>query len=346
MKLILYSVKIELANKSLLLFHFIILTIVSYVVFQYYGAYNGMLHDEIVDNEYKINVSLAGSPLLEQVKECTEVYGFIYGIIYADEPIDLCNGNIYHCCSIIGEPNFELRIDGNELNNESIYIPYSLSVLNNIKTGDYLCFNNKKYKIAGISSLTDNTLILPIESLLDGYTVSNFNLSFNSLILSDEDYYSSLSSLQQIFGTNAKVYSDIYNEVFGERLKARKFEALLLFLLGTICIIFIYSYILSSRIKRYSICSMCGASRKDIITTIAIGSCIVFSVSFFSAAFIGKIINKLLFEPIWGYNTYDLKLNDYLLFYIIMFFIYTIITVVYSSNFVKYSSVTIYKRYE
>ena len=346
MKLLMYSIKLELSEKSLLIFHFIVLTIVSYIVFQYYGAYNGMLQNEVIGNEYKINIDVDSNTTLEQINKSVEIDGFMYAIIYSDVLIDIGDEKPYYCCGIQGLPTFDLRIEGKELETDSIYIPYSMAVLNEIGQGDVIDIASESYEIAGLSSFTDNVLIFHLETLLNRFAVSNIMISLNSSIITDEDYEKDIYTLHQIWGQEAQIEADDYNKMFGDRLKARKIEALLFFLLGTVCIIFIYSYILSRRVRRFSICSMCGASKRNILFIISIGSFLVFTTSYLLAALIGKMLNRLLFEPIWGYNTYMLKLDDYITFYIIMLIVYSTVTMCYCFNFVKSTSVTIYKRCE
>lgn len=346
MKLILYSIKLEFANKRILLFHYIALMVVSYMVFQYYGAYYGTLQNEAYTGEYTVRIGLTEKFDSEKFEECTSVNGFVYSMIYSEEPIYFDeNDTPYQCIGILGTPSFDIYFEGNELTENTVYIPYSMSILQGLNIGDKITISNNEYEIAGTSGL-NYEIMFPISSLAADYSITSMYIYLNAEKITEDQYKDSVNQLQNIFGNSALLTADDFDETFQANLLARKVEASFLFLLGTICIVFVYAYILTKRKRRFSICSICGASQKNVSVMICIGAFLIFTLSFISSAFLGKIVNLLFFEPIFGYNTFKLTINDILLFYIIMFVIYAVVITIFVGRFIKNTAINNYRRSE
>lgn len=346
MKLILYSIKLEFANKCILLFHYIALVVVSYVVFQYYGAYYGTLQNEAYTGEYTVRINLSEKIDSEKFEECTSVDGFVYATVYSKESILYDeNDTPYQCVSILGTPSYDVYFEGNELTENTVYIPYSMSILHGLEIGDKITIGNYEYEIAGTSGLSYE-IMFPIFSLNADYSITSMYIYLNAETITDDQYKDSVNQLQKILGKNAWVAADDFDETFQANLLSRKTEASFLFLLGTICIVFVYAYILTKRKRRFSICSICGASQKNVSVMICIGAFLIFTLSFISSAFLGKIVNLLFFEPMFGYNTFELTINDFLLFYIIMLVIYAVVITVFAGRFIKNTAISNYRRSE
>lgn len=347
MKLILYSIKLETDNKFFLLFHIAALVIVSYVILQYYGGRRGVLQDAAYTGEYTVNVSLSESVSAEKIEECAATNGFVYAMLYSETPCfyDEDDPTPYLCVSFLGTPSDDPHFRGGELKENTVYIPYSMTLLYGIDAGDTIDINDHSYEIAGTSGL-DHMLVFPIDTLVSDHTVRNMSIYLNAEILTDEQYSESLEKLQQILGDDAWVDADEFDETFQDNLSARRNEATFFFLLGTVCIVFVYAFILSKRKRRFSICSICGASKKNIVTMIGIGTFAVFTFSFVVAALLGKAVNLLIFEPFFGYDTYVLEFSDFLLFYVIMLVIYIAVITIFAGKFIKNTAIGNYRRSE
>ncbi len=345
MKLILYALRTGISNKLLFLVHFITIVVVSYAVFQYYGAYYGTLQNEAYTGEYTVRVNFYDTVSAEKIEECSSVTGFVYETVYSDAAIEFSEYDTYQCISIIGTPSYNMHIDGGELKENSVYIPYTLTLTHKLKVGEKITLDNVQYDIAGTWGQLEYFL-MPIKTLTEKYSVRNMTVFLNAEELSDEQYQDSLSRLDEILGSSAIIQADDFDEKFQSDLMGRKIEAVFLFLLGTVCIVFVYSFILSKRARRFSVCSICGASKRTVVSMIAIDAFLTFTFGFIVAALLGKVINTAIFEPSFGYDTYMLSFRDFLLFYFIMLVIYIVVITIFSGKFIANTAISNYRRSE
>lgn len=353
MKYFLYSIRMELSDKTGLLIHMLIVILSSYFIFQYYGAYKGNLENELYKTEYNAKIQFSNSPSMEQLEECTTLNGYKYGVAVSDEYIRE-GENIYeYSCfaAVVGEMPEIYRLEGGSFEDYSdqnpVYIPYSMSKLKSKSVGDDIDLNGKKYTVAGITGESAAEYVfIPLSELAGDFTVQSMSIIFDAEALSEAEYSKNINSLESIFGGDAFVRADVFDEVIQQKLFTRYIESIFLFLLGAICIVFVYSYILHKRIKHFSICTLCGASKKGIFLIISLGSFIIFTLSFIIAAIFGKVVNIAIFEPIFKYNTYNVEISDFWIFYIITFIIYALVIGFFSIKFLKNTSIGNYRRAE
>lgn len=109
---------------------------------------------------------------------------------------------------------------------------------------------------------------------------------------------------------------------------------------------FMYSYILSRRVRRFSVCSLCGASKRDVTIITLIGYLLNYTVSFCLAFLLGKAVNGLFFEERLGYDTMAVSLENGIMLYLLFLAVYLAVTAFYIVDFLKDSAVMVYRRSE
>ena len=91
---------------------------------------------------------------------------------------------------------------------------------------------------------------------------------------------------------------------------------------------------------------MCGASKGEAAGVIFIGCMLTYAISFVLAVLLGKALNRAIFERAFGFGTFDLSMNDLLLFFAFTFAIYLAVCGIYVIRFVKNSAAAVYRRNE
>ncbi len=189
----------------------------------------------------------------------------------------------------------------------------------------------------------DGIFYVPLNTALAHFNVTEIYIVFNRTYLTESEYNDVLKEIENIFGNADDSYSD-FDTVYAGNLMMSRITAMVLFLLGMMCIVFLYSFILSKRLRRFSICRLCGASKGAVIFMITAGCLMTYIISFGLALFLGLALNYCIFIPALGYDSFDL--SEWGTLFILTFAIYFAVMAVYISKFIKSSAVGIYRRSE
>lgn len=365
MKKLIYAFRTEFKSKTSFVINIIAITLILYFIFQYIGAYSGYIHDYQSQKEYYILTFTPPKAIaMDQLNRLQDVKGFTWGIIKSDyiESESFPGGDYYQMTAIVGTPAYDYNFKGELLRENSMYIPaeYALCIGENfvlavnksngqIKVADGTenseDYNTVSFDISGTcgGSLWSSLIVLP-STLLQNFSVDYFEIYLNSNEISSEEYSTAIKNISEIFD-NAEVHNLLF-ESYDKRINNQLNIAPLYFFLGMICIVFLYSHILSKRGRRFSICRMCGASKWTTAGVIFIGCVLTYAISFVLAVLLGKSLNWLIFERAFGFDTFDLNLNDFLLFFAFTFLIYLAVSGIYVIRFVKKSAAAVYRRNE
>lgn len=365
MKKIIYALRTEFKSKTSFAINIAAITLILYFIFQYMGAYSGYIHNYQSQKEYYILTFTPQKEMsIDQLNQLQDVKGFTWGIINSDyiEPENFPGGGYCQMTAIVGTPAYNYNFKGKPLRENSMYIPaeYSLCFGENFvlavnKSGGQIKVadgteNSEDYNTVSLDiigtcggSIGSSLIVLP-STLLQNFFVSYFEIYLNSNEISNEECNAAIKDISEIFD-NAEVHN-LLSESYDKRISNQLDITPLYFSLGMICIVFLYSHILSRRGRRFSVCRMCGASKGAIAGVIFIGCMLTYAISFVLAVLLGKALNWAIFERAFGFDTFDLSINDFLLFFAFTFSIYLAVCGIYVIRFVKNSAAAVYRRNE
>lgn len=378
MKYFIYALKTEVSNKTSFAVNIISTALVIYFILQYFGSYIGILSSKYDKSPYYVLSSNISSDISDNdLERLSDVKGFEMAEIrcgYIGE-----NSAGAALLGIVGKPLDSMMFDGDvaiEKNTDpnSIYIPYSYTVKFGKDVGDEITLKKHRetgifvfggemensdkdtedkdnyesitFKICGVlgDSLIGESLAFPKATVLKYFKPAQIRTHLNAFSLTQDEFNEALKQIENIFG-NVTNLTD-FDKVLSNQITSMRWQSTLAFAIGMICIMFMYSYILSRRVRRLSVCSLCGASKKDI-TFITVAGCVLnYAVSFLLALLIGFFANKFIFQPALGYNTMDISFENGLSFFLLFLAVYLAVTIFYTVDFLKNTAVTVYRRSE
>lgn len=365
MKKIIYAFRTEFKSKTSFATNMVATTLILYFIFQYMGAYSGYINNYQTQKDYYIlTLTPQKEMTIDQLNQLQYVKGFTWGIIKSDYigPENFPGGGSCQMTAIVGTPAYDYNFNGRPLHENSMYIPAEYSLCfgesfvlavnksdGQIKVSDGT-ENSEDYQIVSFDiigtcgeSIGSSLIVLP-STFLANFSASYFEIYLNSAEISSEEYNAAIKEISKIFD-NAEVHN-LLSEAYDERISNQLDTTPLYFSLGIICIVFLYSHILSKRGRRFSVCRMCGASKGAIAGVIFIGCMLTYAISFVLAVLLGKVLNWAIFEFVFCFDTFDLSINDFLLFFAFTFAIYLAVCGIYVIRFVKNSAAAVYRRNE
>ncbi len=376
MKYFIYAIKTELSNKASFAVNIISTALVIYFILQYFGSYTGILSNQYDKSPYYVLSSNIQKEMSEkELDRTSELKGF--------EMAEISCGNIggnpsgISLLGILGKPldammfGGEIAIEKNTDPN-SVYIPYSYITKLGKDVGDELVL--KKHKETGIflfvgedeNNADDKdeyelvsfkicgtfggglsgveTLAFPEAAVLKHFKPARIEIRLSVFQLTEEEFNADLKEIEGIFGNVTNLVD--FDKIISDQISSMRWLSAVAFAIGMICIMFMYSYILSKRVRRFSIYSICGASKREI-TVITVLCCLFnYIVSFLLALVLGFAANKFIFEPNLGYNTMDISFENGFSLFLLFLGVYLIVTVFYAVDFLKDAAVTVYRRSE
>lgn len=378
MKKLIYTFRTEFSDKAGFFVNVIASALVLFFVMLYFGSLYGTLKKRFETMYYNISVDSA-SLTYDNIKKLSalNLKGFLYCRINCKEQyiFGFSNNDLYNSissadlCVFIGLPqenDQEGTPIGDNENPDYIYIAYdSKGILGDIgdeiilginKAEGIVSFFDKndeaedgfelfKLSIDGTLGMSagPSTAIVSPAFFFEHLTPDGMNIYLDSAVLTKDEYNADIKKISEIFGD---VQPSDFDSVYGAFLESRRIQALILFVFGMISLIFLYSYTLSKKIKRFSVIRMCGATKGSVIFIIVARSLFTFILSFLLAAALGKLLNLILFEPVFELNAFDLSTADFMLFFLFTLIIYSAASLIYIFKFVKNSAVNIYRRSE
>lgn len=376
MKYFIYAIKTELSNKASFAVNIISTALVIYFILQYFGSYTGILSSKYDKSPYYVLSSNIQTEISDrELDRISDLKGF--------EMAEISCGNIGGNVSgvallgILGKPldammfGGEIAIEKNTDPN-SVYIPYSYITKLGKDVGDELVLKKHKetgmflfvgedennaddkdeyelvsFKICGtfgggLSGV--ETLAFPEAAVLKHFKPAGIEIRLSVFQLTKEEFNADLTEIEGIFGNVTNLVD--FDKMISDQITSMRWLSAVAFAIGMICIMFMYSYILSKRVRRFSIYSICGASKGEI-TVITVLCCLFnYIVSFLLALVLGFAANKLIFEPNLGYNTMDISFENGSILFLLFLGVYLIVTVFYAVDFLKDTAVTVYRRSE
>ncbi|MBD5082372.1 MAG: ABC transporter permease [Ruminococcaceae bacterium] len=376
MKYFIYAIKTELSNKASFAVNTISTALVIYFILQYFGSYTGILSNKYDKSPYYVLSSNIQKEISDrELDRISELKGF--------EMAEISCGNIggnpsgISLLGILGKPldammfGGEIAIEKNTDPN-SVYIPYSYITKLEKNVGDELVL--KKHKETGIflfvgedeNNADDKdeyelvsfkicgtfggglsgieTLAFPEAAVLKHFRPTGIEIRLSVFQLTEEEFNADLKEIEGIFGNVTNLVD--FDKIISDQISSMRWQSAVAFAIGMICVMFMYSYILSRRVRRFSIYSICGASKREI-TVITVLCCLFnYIVSFLLALILGFAANKLIFEPNLGYNTMNISFENGSILFLLFLGVYLIVTVFYAVDFLKDTAVTVYRRSE
>ncbi len=367
-----YVLRSELSDKAGLIINIVSTALVIFFVLLHFGSFYGTLRSmQVVDN-YRIRID-PSSFSYEDLDIIKAAKGFAYAELHCSERVDTDDDTIPYISiiSFIESPGRMFMPDGVPIeendNPDYVYIPYDQKDLLG-EIGDELILGINKDKDKGEARIFNRT---PNDTEYDLYKLridGTFGTSMSSSIcvspsfffehftpyciyvdvdpveLTENEYNAVLSDFKEHFGAAESIHD--FDTQYGMTLQTRRIQAVIFFIFGMISLIFLYSYTLSRKIRRFSVCRMCGASKKAIIFVIAQGCLLTFVIGFLIAVLGGKLLNFIIFEPAFGFNAFDLKVKDLFIFFVITLVIYLAVSFFYVRRFVRNPAIMVYRRSE
>lgn len=374
MRYLKYAVKTELSDKTGFTINLAVSVLVIYFILQYFGAYKATVRNMFEGNtDLSISVSVNEKLPKESYLGLKDLNGYLSSTLFCGK-IGSDSGfsvtlwgrqeNIPEKLMPVGTP-IEDNMDSN-----AVYIPNDYAkeihkdigdvifLVRNKENGFILLFdeasgdvNDVNRDLYDVISLTvagtfingTDAFYFPLNTALENFSATSADIVFDRSALTESDYNSVLQEIREIFGNADDSYSN-FDTVYAKKLAQRRIESMVYFLLGMLCMVFLYSFILSRRIRRFSVCRLCGASKKAVGGIIVLGSLMTYIISFGLALLLGLLLNYVIFIPSFGYNSFDLSECGTL--FLMTLAIYAVVMTVYISKFVKNSAVGIYRRSE
>lgn len=374
MRYLRYAVKTELSDKTGFIINLTVSVLVIYFILQYFGAYKATAKNMFEGStDLVVSVSVNEKLPEESYLRLKRLKGYLNAALFCGEIRNSSERsvllwgrleNIPEKLMPIGKP-----IEDNT-DTDAVYIPNdyaeeihkgigdAIFLVRNKENGVILLFdeasgdvNDIKTDIFDVIPLTvagtfingTNAFYFPLNTALENFSVNSADIAFDRSALTENDYNSVIREIMEIFGNADDSHSD-FDKVYAVKLMQRRIESMFYFLLGMLCIVFLYSFVLSRRIRRFSVCRLCGASKKAVGSIIVLGSLIIYLISFGLALLLGILLNYKVFIPSFGYNSFDLSECGTL--FLMTLAIYAVVVTVYISKFVKNSAVGIYRRSE
>lgn len=376
MKYFIYAIKTELSNKASFAVNIISTALVIYFILQFFGSYTGVLSSKYDKSPYYVLSSNIQTEISD--RELDRISG-LKGFEMAEISCGNIGGNPsgISLLGILGKPldammfGGEIAIEKNTDPN-SVYIPYSYITKLGKDVGDELVL--KKHKETGIflfvgedeNNADDKdeyelvsfkicgtfggglsgieTLAFPEAAVLKHFRPTGIEIRLSVFQLTEEEFNADLKEIEGIFGNVTNLVD--FDKIISDQISSMRWQSAVAFAIGMICVMFMYSYILSRRVRRFSIYSICGASKREI-TVITVLCCLFnYIVSFLLALILGFAANKLIFEPNLGYNTMNISFENGSILFLLFLGVYLIVTVFYAVDFLKDTAVTVYRRSE
>lgn len=373
MRYLKYAVKTEFSDKTGFAINLTVSTLVIYFILQFFGAYKAT-----AKNMFEGSTHIAVSATVNEVLPAESYFGlrslkgYLNMSLTCGEVITT-SSNTFALYGLIENIPEELLPEGKPLEDntavDALYVPDFYAEEMNKNIGDTVYF--LKHRTNGTILVFDNTtgdtdnineevfdvipliiagtytsggsglLYIPLNTVFAHFAVTEVNIVFDRTDLTESEYNNIFRKVEKIFG-NADDSSTDFDKVYARKLMTVRIEAMVLFMLGMMCIVFLYSFILSKRMRRFSVCRLCGASKRAVIFIITAGCLMTYIISFGLALFLGLALNYGMFIPVLGYDSFDLSECGTL--FILTFLIYLAVMTVYIFKFIKNSAVSIYRR--
>lgn len=374
MRYLKYAVKTELSDKTGFIINLTVSVLVIYFILQYFGAYKATVRNMFEGStDLVVSVSINEKLSKESYLKLKDLNGYKSVSLFCGEIGNVSersvflwgrSENISEKLMPIGKP-----IEDNT-DTDAVYIPNEYSeeihkgigdaifLVRNKENGVILFFdeasgdaNNVNRDLFDVIPLTvagtfingTNTFYLPLNTALENFSAASADIVLDRSVLTENEYNNVIREIKEIFGNADDSHSD-FDKVYAGKLMQRRIESMVYFLLGMLCMVFLYSFILSRRIRRFSVCRLCGASKKAVGGIIVLGSLMTYLVSFGLALLLGILLNNMVFIPAFGYNSFDLSECGTL--FLMTLAIYAVVMTAYITKFVKNSAVGIYRRSE
>ena len=374
MRYLRYAVKTELSDKTGFIINLTVSVLVIYFILQYFGAYKATVRNMFEGStDLAVTVSVNEKLPKESYLGLKGLKGYLNAVLFCGEFGSSSEGSVflYGMSENIPEtlmPTGKPIEDNTDTN--AVYIPVDYAteiqkgigdvifLIRNKESGVILLFdeasgnvNDVNTDIFAVIPLTvagtfingSNAFYFPLNTAVENFSVTSADIVFDRSALTENDYNSVIREIRDIFGNADDSHSD-FDKVYAGKLMQRRIESMIYFLLGMLCMVFLYSFILSRRIRRFSVCRLCGASKKAVSGIIVLGSLMTYFISFGFALLLGILLNYGVFIPSFGYNSFDLSECGTL--FLMTLVIYAVVMTVYISKFVKNSAVGIYRRSE
>ena len=366
MKKIIYALRTELSDKAGFMINIVSTALVLFFVMLFFGSYFGMLKNTQTVEQYSIALP---SPQLTlgDIEEIKNLKGFKYCRISCEEYCYAEPHVTVRC--FINSPGELFKPSGIPIeNNENpnyIYVPYEeIDRLGDIGDEFVLGINKEKSEVkvfkrkkpeegfelfkltidGSFGIAIGSTVCVSPSFFFDNLTPSYITIYLDAIDLTEDEYNDDLRIITEMIG-EPELITD-FDFYYGQILEMRRIEAAGLFVFGMISLLFLYSYTLSRKIRRFSVIKMCGATKGSVFAIIAAGCLFTFILSFLLAAILGKLLNLIAFEPVFGFNAFDLGAMDYLKLFTSTLIIYSLVSLIYIFRFIKNSAINVYRRSE
>lgn len=374
MRYLRYAVKTELSDKTGFIINLTVSVLVIYFILQYFGAYKATAKNMFEGStDLAVSVSVNEKLPKESYLGLKRLKGYLNTSLFCGETRISSDGYVFLVGRSENIPE-KLMPTGKPIEDntdtDAVYIPNdyaaeihkeigdAIFLVRNKASGVIFIFdeasgdvNDVSTDIFDVISLTvagtfingTNAFYFPLNTALENFSVTSADIVFDRSALTEKDYNSVIREIREIFGNADDSHSD-FDKVYAVKLMQRRIESMFFFLLGMLCMVFLYSFILSRRIRRFSVCRLCGASKKAVGSIIVLGSLMTYLISFGLALLLGILLNYRVFIPSFGYDSFDLSECGTL--FLMTLAIYAAVMTVYISKFVRNSAVGIYRRSE
>lgn len=373
MRYLKYTVETEFSDKTGFAINLTVSVLVIYFILQFFGAYKATAKN-MFEGSTHIAVSATVNEVLpvESYFGLKNLKGYLNMSLTCGE-VKTASSDTFALYGIMENIPEELLPEGTPIADNAaenaLYVPDFYAEATGKNIGDTVYF--LRHKANGAISVFDETsgntddinkevfdvipliitgtytnggdgiFYVPLNTVLVRFTVTEANIVFDRTALTESEYNDVLKEIENTFG-NADDSSTDFDKVYANKLMVIRIEAMILFMLGMMCIVFLYSFILSKRVRRFSVCRLCGASKMAVIFIITAGCLMTYIISFGLALFLGLALNYGIFIPVLGYDSFDLSECGTL--FILTFVIYLAVMTVYIFKFIKNSAVSIYRR--
>ena len=149
-----------------------------------------------------------------------------------------------------------------------------------------------------------------------------------------------------IFGQDNVLHITGFDAMQPREPSYNKNESIIFFFLGLVYVVMVYSYILSKRVKRFSIYAQNGASKRLLLGISFVGGIFIYTVSFVLGYLLTVFLSRVLFEPILPFETLTLEWGDISEYFIFLLTVYLVVLGIFMTTYAKNTIVSIYRRSE
>lgn len=331
--------------KATLILQILVLTFTILLSIQFFGVHQYKVQQSLVPEYYHAYTYNSSSITKNEISELIKMQNLVSFTITISERMG--DSEQYPVVAQYGENKFS-KIYGQSISEEDIaqmnsvvIVPSEYMVIEGKSIGDSLDIGGSQFEIIGQNDgVPWNSFSIPY-SLVENKHLQIESIDFYLPIdLSAETYRQCTNEISTILSIN--IDSEDYDAEVASVSSNYMIEAVLIYVLGAINLIFIQQHIQMIKKRFYSVMLLLGSDQKRLYRIILIESIVIFCLSFFAAIFILNCGNYI-YSIIASEKYLLLFSKDYMRFFLSYLVGFCMVTLLVNKSFLLKTKIIEYK---